>query len=106
MHTADILKRLAALEQKVLGSKSPDRRLPKREVAEREGVSPRTIDRYIADGGFPPPDMVRGRAYWWLSDLEAYDAQRLREAKQTSSRMKAERRARMEAALAVRHPNR
>jgi predicted DNA-binding transcriptional regulator AlpA len=80
---ADLLKRVAALEQKVLGV-TPDRRLTKRQVAEREGVSPRTIDRHVA-AGFPAPEMICGRAYWWLSTLEAYDAERLQQAKRITA---------------------
>jgi predicted DNA-binding transcriptional regulator AlpA len=81
---ADILKRVAALEQKVLGV-APDRRLTKREVGEREGVSPRTVDRHVA-AGFPSPEMIRGRAYWWLSELEAFDKKRLHDAKQMTAK--------------------
>ena len=44
-----------------------DRRLTKRQVAEREACSTRTIDRRVADGSLSPPDIINGRCYWWLS---------------------------------------
>ncbi len=86
---SDLLQRVAALEQKVLGV-TPDRRLTKRQVAEREGVSPRTIDRHVA-AGFPAPEMIRGRCYWWLSTLEAHDAERLQQAKRITTKAARER---------------
>jgi predicted DNA-binding transcriptional regulator AlpA len=84
---ADILKRVAALERKVLNV-APDRRLNKRAVAEREGVSPRSIDRHVAVGNFPAPELINRRCFWWLSTLEAHDAERLRAAKQMTAKTK------------------
>jgi predicted DNA-binding transcriptional regulator AlpA len=84
---ADILKRIVALEKKILNA-APDRRLNKRQVAVREGNSTRSIDRHVADGSFPAPEMIHGRAYWWLSTLEAHDAERLRAAKQMTAKTK------------------
>jgi predicted DNA-binding transcriptional regulator AlpA len=96
---SDLLQRVAALEQKVLGG-TPDRRLTKRQVAEREGVSPRTVDRHVAAGLFPAPEMICGRAYWWLSTLEAYDAERLQQVKLITAKAV---RDRMAVARASRH---
>lgn len=50
-----------------------DRRLTKRAVAEREGCSPRTIDRRLKQGTLPPPDIINGRLYWWLSALQRHE---------------------------------
>jgi hypothetical protein len=74
----DLRERIAALE-KMVGEKPLDRRLPKRLVAAREGVSERTIDRRTSDptSGFPQPIIDHGRCFWWLSELEAHDAERL-----------------------------
>jgi predicted DNA-binding transcriptional regulator AlpA len=53
-----------------------DRRLTKRAVATREGCSTRTIDRRVADGSLPAPDVINGRCFWWLSVLERWEASR------------------------------
>jgi hypothetical protein len=46
----------------------PNKRGRRREshsvFAERLGVSPRTVDRWIEQGILPQPDYVRGRKYW------------------------------------------
>ena len=71
-----ILRRLEALEAAVNGraSKHFDRKLFKAEVALREGVVARTIERNVAAGSFPPPDGVtNGHAWWWLATLERHD---------------------------------
>jgi hypothetical protein len=71
-----ILQRLEALEAAVNGRTSEyfDRKLFKAEVALREGVVARTIDRNVAAGRFPPPDGVtNGHAWWWLATLERHD---------------------------------
>jgi hypothetical protein len=75
----DLRARIDALE-KMIGEKPLDRRLTKRQVAEREGVSARTVDRRTNDpkSGFPQPIIDHGRCFWWLSELEAHDAERLR----------------------------
>jgi hypothetical protein len=81
---ADILERLAALEAAVfMRTGSPgDRKRTKNQVAEREGCSPRTIDRKVAQKRFPAPDIVEnGRCKWWESTLERHDRERLREAR-------------------------
>jgi len=71
-----ILQRLDALEAAVNGRASEhfDRKLFKAEVALREGVVARTIERNVAAGRFPPPDGVtNGHAWWWLATLERHD---------------------------------
>ena len=59
-----ILQRLDALEAAVNGRASEhfDRKLFKAEVALREGVVARTIERNVAEGSFPPPRAARGAA--------------------------------------------
>ena len=71
-----ILQRLDALEAAVKGRASEhfDRKLFKAEVALREGVVARTIERNVGAGSFPPPDGVtNGHAWWWLATLERHD---------------------------------
>ena len=71
-----ILQRLEALEAAVNGRASEHfgRKLFKAEVALREGVVARTIERNVAAGRFPPPDGVtNGHAWWWLATLERHD---------------------------------
>jgi predicted DNA-binding transcriptional regulator AlpA len=78
----DIVTRLERLEAVVFGRTAtssgalPDRRLTKREVALRFGVSTRTIDRRVRDGSLPAPETVNKHHYWWLSQLEEHDAAR------------------------------
>jgi hypothetical protein len=97
---SDLAKRVAALEKLVQTPRQTRRRLKKRQVAVREGVSTRTVDRRVAKRILPPPDdVVDGRCYWWEDTLDAFDAERLQQAKQITARTKAERRKRMEAAL-------
>jgi predicted DNA-binding transcriptional regulator AlpA len=92
----DILGRIAALEKLLDGTpKQPKRRLNKREVAEREGVGTRTIDRRVVEGSLPPPDIIDGRCYWWEHVLEAHDVARLRKAAPTVTKMRAASRARV-----------
>jgi hypothetical protein len=73
-----ICDRLGVLEAAVLGrhSASTRRRLSKRKLAEREDCSPRTIDRRVADGSLPPPDIINGRLFWWLDVLERHELER------------------------------
>jgi hypothetical protein len=76
-----ILERLSAVEaaigqhDNVTPEAEPDQRLPTTAVAGRYGVSMRTIERWYDDPdlGFPKPDIVKGRKYWWLSALQHYD---------------------------------
>lgn len=60
---AAVLARLDALERKTFGH--PRHRLTKRQVAELEGVSTRTIDRGVARGIYSPPEIENKRLYWW-----------------------------------------
>jgi predicted DNA-binding transcriptional regulator AlpA len=69
-----ILDRLDTLESAVLGRIR--RRLSKPELARREGVSTRTIDRRVRDGLLPPPDVVARRLYWWLDEVERHQHER------------------------------
>jgi hypothetical protein len=60
---AAVLARLDALERATFGH--PRHRLTKRQVAELEGVSTRTIDRGVARGIYSPPEIENKRLYWW-----------------------------------------
>jgi predicted DNA-binding transcriptional regulator AlpA len=86
-----ICDRLDVLERVVLGRAGGarggnDRRLTKPEVAIRNGVSTRTISRWVEDGSLPPPDIVNGRWTWWLSALQRHERKRLRESRATQPR--------------------
>jgi hypothetical protein len=62
-------------------SAQDDRRLSAVQVAKRYGVTTRTITRWLDDYpdlGFPKPEVVKHRRYWWLSMLEHWDRIRLR----------------------------
>lgn len=63
---ATINARLAVLEQKVLGHVR--RRISRNEKARLSGVTPRTIARHVQAGLIEPPDIVRGRWYFWVED--------------------------------------
>lgn len=82
----DILDRLGALEAVVMGRKDAaptdprfDRRLTKRELAQRRGKSTRTVDRDVERGVLPPPEVENGRCYWWLSTLQRHERKRAKE---------------------------
>jgi DNA-binding transcriptional MerR regulator len=50
--------------------------LPARGVADRYGVSLRTLDRWLKRKIIPPPDrVINGRRYWYLESLERADRQ-------------------------------
>jgi DNA-binding transcriptional MerR regulator len=54
------------------------RALPTRRVAERYGVSPRTVKRWQTSGVLPPPDLtVNLRHYWFLTTLEQTERSRI-----------------------------
>ena len=55
--------RLAALELAQFGHVR--HRWSKRQLAEHEGVSTRTIDRGVARGIYTPPEVENKRCYWW-----------------------------------------
>jgi predicted DNA-binding transcriptional regulator AlpA len=52
-----------------------DRKLPTRKVAQRYGVSVRSIERWEADEklAFPTPIKIHMRKYWSLNDLEKWE---------------------------------
>jgi hypothetical protein len=58
-----ILARLDALETTVLGR--PRRRLTKRDVAELEGIDPRSVMRGVKRGTYAEPEVENKRLYWW-----------------------------------------
>jgi hypothetical protein len=60
---ADILARLAALECATFGHAR--RRLTKKQLAEIEDCSTRSIDRGVARGVYAPPEIENKRCYWW-----------------------------------------
>jgi hypothetical protein len=60
---AAILARLDALERAIFGE--PHERLTKRQLAAREGVSPRTIERGVRAGIYRAPEIENRRLYWW-----------------------------------------
>ena len=63
--------RLDALETAVLGR--PRERLTKADVAKREGISTRTVDRRVNERKLPPPDdIINNRLYWWSDTLERH----------------------------------
>jgi hypothetical protein len=59
-------------------SPETDRRLPAKLVAKRYGVVLRTIDRWLDNPklGFPKPEVVNNRRYWWLNKLRRWDRAR------------------------------
>lgn len=59
---ATIQDRLDQLEHAVF--KPTVRLLSKRQLAELEGVSTRTVDRRVADGVYTPPQIENGRCRW------------------------------------------
>jgi hypothetical protein len=50
-----------------------DRRLSKKALAERWGMSQRTIDRMREKPDFPVPDIVNKACLWWLSTIQQYE---------------------------------
>jgi hypothetical protein len=88
----ELLTRVSALEAAVgighnggpqLDDEVPpanDVRLSKNATAKRYSVSPRTIERMRTDPtlGFPQPDIINGRWWFWLSKLQAFDRMRAR----------------------------
>jgi hypothetical protein len=65
---ATINARLDVLERKVLGHVR--RRISRNEKARLMGVTPRTVARHVAAGLIEPPDIVRGRWYFWIDESE------------------------------------
>jgi hypothetical protein len=60
---AAVHARLAALEQRTFGYVR--HRWSKRQLAEHEGVTPRTVDRGVVRGIYAQPEIENGRLYWW-----------------------------------------
>jgi len=60
---AAIAARLDALERVTFGYVR--RRLTKRQLAEIEGCSTRTIDRGVARGVYAQPEVENKRLFWW-----------------------------------------
>src|SRR5262245_62686335 len=58
-----ILARLDAIERATFGYVR--HRLTKRQLAEIEGCSTRTIDRGVARGVYAQPEIENKRLYWW-----------------------------------------
>lgn len=84
----EIIARLGALETKLgvdgdlprIDPKLDDQRLTKAQVAKRYGKSTRGVDRdreqaERGESDFPLPQVVNGRCFWWLSQLQAWDKQ-------------------------------
>jgi hypothetical protein len=83
---ASVVERLAAVEARIGHNGGPpldelliepqsirDQRLSKRALAERWGMSPRTIDRMRELPEFPTPDVVNKACVWWLSTIQKYE---------------------------------
>lgn len=52
--------------------------LPTRKVRQRYGnVCQRTIDRWCGKGILPPPEIINGRRYFDLSEIERVERERL-----------------------------
>ena len=66
---ATINARLDVLEGRVLGHVR--RRISRNEKARLLGVTPRTVARHVAAGLIEPPDIVRGRWYFWQQEEPA-----------------------------------
>ena len=62
-------------------SSEADCRLPAKAVARRYGVVVRTVDRWLDNPklGFPKPEVVNNRRYWWLNKLCRWDRARIRQ---------------------------
>jgi hypothetical protein len=63
-----------------------DRRLTKRQLAQRQGKSTRTIDRDVERGVLPAPVVENGRCFWWISDLQRHELERGASYKQETAR--------------------
>jgi hypothetical protein len=50
-----------------------DQRLSKPALAKRWGVSCRSVDRRREEPGFPEPEIVSARPYWWLSAIIRFE---------------------------------
>lgn len=61
-----------------MNDETPNARVPKRKVAERNGVSVRTISRWEGDPelNFPRPIIINGRRYYDEAELRAWEQSR------------------------------
>jgi predicted DNA-binding transcriptional regulator AlpA len=50
------------------------RYIPMKPVARRYSRDPRTIDRWVQEGVFPPPIYIQKRRLWSEEALDAFDA--------------------------------
>jgi hypothetical protein len=88
----ELAERVTAIEAKLakptdLPTPATDQRLSKQKLAKRWDTSDRSIDRRRKDDPtFPPPDIVNGRCYWWLSKIIKYERLRARTADITSNK--------------------
>jgi hypothetical protein len=86
-----LAERVTALEAKLglsadVPTAATDQRLSKKKLAIRWDTSDRSIDRRRKDDPtFPPPDIVNGRCYWWLSKIIKYERLRARTADKSKS---------------------
>jgi hypothetical protein len=80
--------RIATLEQRLaekgasyldIVGPADDEFFNKQRVARRYGWSVRTVDRHAQMDLLPPPDIINGRIGWWLSTLQKFDRERVRE---------------------------
>ena len=60
---AAILARLDALERALFGE--PHARLSTSQLAEKEGISTRSVARNVARGVYRQPEIENNRLYWW-----------------------------------------
>jgi hypothetical protein len=60
---ADIIARIDALERATFGYAR--RRLTKKQLAEIENCSTRSIDRGVKRGVYAPPEIENKRCFWW-----------------------------------------
>jgi len=52
------------------------RRAPWRRIADLHGVTPRTMDRWVAAGIYPAPEYINGRKYGDLDASPQHDQER------------------------------
>jgi predicted DNA-binding transcriptional regulator AlpA len=59
-------------------AESTGRKVGIKQLTERYGVVPKTIDRWLADAdlGFPRPLVINGRRYWDLAQVEQWERAR------------------------------
>ena len=61
------------------------KRISKRLVAQRYSVTPRTIDRWAAEGILPEPIKIKNRRYWDLREIEQAEIERMAAQQQPAS---------------------